>query len=92
MSTFEYTSSDWFGKATAGLVLGFGLALALSSLFAILAPGSGGGKLQVTMWMASPIWVTILGFCFLFRSGRAAWGWLGLANGIAFGVLAAVQP
>lgn len=91
MSPSEYTSSNWFGKASAGLVLGFGLALALSALFAILMPGIGGGKLQVTMWIVSPMWVTILSFCFLFRNGRAAWGWLGLANGIAFGLLAVLQ-
>ena len=95
MSGFEYSSRHWLGKASAGLLLGLALALALSALFAIIGPDGlhgGSGKLQFTMWMVSPIWVLILGFCFLFRSGWAAWGWLGLANALAFALLYAVQP
>ena len=91
----EYSSRNWLGKASAGLLLGLVLALALSALFAILGPGGlhgGGGKLQFTMWLVSPLWVLILGFCFLFRSGRAAWGWLGLASALALALLYAVQP
>ena len=83
-------SRDWFGKATAGLVLGFGLALAVSGLFAWFGPGGllgGTGKTQLNMWLMSPVWVAVLAFCFLFPSGRSAWCWLGLANLAAFGLL-----
>ncbi len=95
MSAFEYSSRNWLGKASAGTILGFALALGLSGLFAIVGPGGlhgGGGKLQFTMWMVSPIWVLILGFCFFFRSGWQAWLWLGGANLIIYAAVYAVQP
>ena len=49
-------SRHWFGKTCAGVVLGFGLALATSGLFAWLGPGGidgGGGKIQFVMWWVS---------------------------------------
>jgi hypothetical protein len=87
-------SRHWFGKASAGLILGFGLALAVSGLFAWLGPegiDAGGGKIQFSMWLIAPVWAGVLSFVFLFRDGRRAWLWLGLANGIAFGLLWAVR-
>lgn len=89
-SAGSLSSRDWAGKAAAGVILGFGLALALSGLFAWLGPGgllAGAGKTQLSMWLMSPIWVATLALCFLFRSGRSAWCWLGLANLAAFGAL-----
>lgn len=83
-------SRHWFGKASAGLVLGFGLALSLSGLFAWWGPGGidgGSGKLQFNMWLMAPVWSLVLGFVFLFRDGVRAWAWLSLANLIAFGLL-----
>ncbi|MEH6419920.1 hypothetical protein [Pseudomonas sp. CGJS7] len=83
-------SSHWFGKTSAGLILGFGLALALSGLFAWLSPGGidgGGGKAQFNMWLISPIWCVVLSFVFLFRSSARAWLWLGAANALAFAAL-----
>ena len=65
----QLTSRNWFGKASAGLVLGYGLALALSGLFAWFGPEGYGGpvKVQFNMWMMSPIWALVLSFCFLLR-------------------------
>lgn len=83
-------SRHWFGKGTAGLVLGLGLALALSGLFAWWGPGgidAGGGKIQFNMWLVAPIWCGVLSFVFLFRTSVRAWTWLGLANALAFGAL-----
>ena len=91
---FRYTSRDWFGKASAGLILGFGLAIALTGLFAWIGPGGlmhSSAKTQLNMWLISPIWALILSACFLFRSGWRAWGWLGLANTVAFGLLFAAK-
>ncbi|MGO1070631.1 hypothetical protein [Lysobacter sp. CA199] len=68
-------SRHWFGKSSAGLVLGFGLALALSGLFAWLGPDGidgGSGKAQFTMWLISPIWCAVLAFVFLFRTSARA--------------------
>jgi hypothetical protein len=80
----------WFGKAMAGLILGFGLALAVSGLFAWFGPGglfAGTGKTQLNMWLMSPVWVCVLAFCFMFPNSRSAWCWLGLTNLAAFGLL-----
>lgn len=87
-------SRHWFGKASAGLILGFGLALAGSGLFAWLGPegiDAGGGKIQFNMWLIAPLWAGVLSFVFLFRDGVRAWAWLALANAIAFGLLWAVR-
>lgn len=86
----KLTSQDWFGKASAGVILGFGLALAISGLFAWFGPGGlgeSGGKVQLNMWLMSPIWMAVVSFCFLFRDAARAWLWLGGANLVAFGLL-----
>lgn len=83
-------SKHWLGKASAGLVLGFGLALSLSGLFAWWGPGGidgGSGKFQFNMWLMSPLWVLVLGFVFLFRDSLRAWLWLGMANVVSFALL-----
>lgn len=76
------TSRDWFGKASAGVLLGLAIAIGVSGLLSWLLgirdtyfslPG------QFTMWMVSPIWCAILSLCFLFRSGPRAWAMLGTA-------------
>ncbi|HWJ70556.1 MAG TPA: hypothetical protein VNS79_10970 [Sphingobium sp.] len=77
------TSRDWFGKASAGTLLGFVLALGLSGLLmhalgeseTFLSPRG-----QLSMWSMALTWPGILSFCFLFRSGARAWGWLTLAS------------
>lgn len=97
MSTAKRTrleSCHWFGKTCAGVVLGFGLALALSGLFAWLGPDgidAGGGKTQFNMWLIAPLWAGVLSFVYLFADSRRVWLWLGLANVLAFGLLWAVR-
>lgn len=71
------TSRNWAGKASAGVLAGFALALAASGLFYRLLPGGGDGKLQLAMWLMAPLWAGVICFCFLFRSGLRAWLWLG---------------
>lgn len=86
----DLTSRNWFGKAAAGTVLGFMLALGLTGIFAWFGPGEVGFfsvEAQFTMWMMSPIWALILSFCFLFRTGLSAWIWLGAANLVVWGLL-----
>ena len=78
----QLTSRDWFGKASAGLVLGLAIALGISGL---LAEAMGlkdtyfSIQGQLTMWLMAPVWALILSFCFLFRSGPRAWAMLGAA-------------
>jgi len=86
----QLRSEDWFGKASAGFVCGFTLAIALTGLFAWFGPGGlmgSSGKTQLSMWLVPPIWVATLSVCFLFRSAARAWGWLLLANAMCFGLL-----
>lgn len=82
--TQPLSSRNWFGKASAGLVLGLLIALGTSGLLAT-ALGATGAQFslqgQFTMWMIGPVWCLILSFCFLFRDARHAWGVLGAAAG-----------
>ena len=86
-------SRHWFGKTSAGVLLGYTLAVALSGVIAGLTPGGfeGGNKVQFNMWMIAPLWATVLGFVYLFRDSWRAWWWLALANVAAFGLLWAVR-
>ncbi|OAI23492.1 hypothetical protein A1351_19630 [Methylosinus sp. R-45379] len=81
--------SDWLSKSIAGSLLGFTLAVALAGLFAVAGPGGleARNKYQFVMWLVAPIWLGVASFVFLFRSGRAAFLWLGGANLLAFGGL-----
>lgn len=83
-------SRDWFGKAAAGLVCGYVLAIALTGLFAWFGPAGltgSSGKTQLNMWLVAPLWVTVLACCFLFRSAARAWGWLLLASAVCMALL-----
>ncbi|MCP5471938.1 MAG: hypothetical protein H7A18_07675 [Sinobacteraceae bacterium] len=87
-------SRHWFGKTSAGVLLGYTLSLALSGVIAGLTRGGfegGSGKIQFIMWMVAPLWAGVLGFVFLFRDSRSAWLWLALANVAAFGLLWALK-
>jgi hypothetical protein len=94
MSGGELTSRGWFGKASAAAVLGFTLALALTCTFsALFSTGDSyfTAQGQMAMWLMSPIWSLVLGFCFYFRSGLGAWSWLAAANLLAWAIYAAVR-
>ena len=85
---------DWWSKASAGALLGFGLALSLAGLYAYLAPGgidAPVGRYSLMRMLEAFIWIVVVGFCFLFRSGSAAWQWLGAANLLTFTALAACR-
>lgn len=85
---------DWWGKTSAGLILGIGLAFSLVGLYAYLGPGgidAPGGRYSLMRYLEVFVWITVFGFCFLFRSGRAAWAWLGAANLISFAALFACR-
>jgi hypothetical protein len=81
--------SDWLSKSLSGSALGFTLAIALAGLFAVAGPGGldARNKYQFVMWLVAPIWLGVASLVFFFRSGRAAFLWLGGANLLAFGCL-----
>lgn len=88
MSQTTLHSRNWLGKASAGLVLGYLLALGVSGFVSLGAPGGpAGGKVQFVMWTVSPVWACVLSFCFLFRDGLRAWLWLGGATILTYGLL-----
>lgn len=85
---------DWWGKASAGAILGFGLGLSLAGLYAYLGPGGideSGSRYSLMRYFEAIVWIAVFSFCFLFRSGRSAWAWLGAANLVAFAGLFACR-
>ncbi|NMG64001.1 hypothetical protein GPA19_03430 [Azoarcus indigens] len=83
---------DWLAKTVAGVLLGFTLAIGCSGVFAWLADGMQMSvRAQLAMWMVMPIWLGIFSGVYFFRSGLRAWAWLGGANALVFGALAAAQ-
>lgn len=89
MST-HLASRHWMGNASAGLILGFALALGFSGVLAWAIGVSDtfvSTKGQLTMWSISPVWCIVLSLCFLFRSGLRAWIVLGLTNAVVWAAL-----
>ena len=80
---------DWWTKSLAGLILGFTLALGLVGLFAWFGPGGidADTKVQFNMWLITPIWLLILSFSFMFKTGLRAIGYLSLFNILTYIVL-----
>lgn len=86
----ETLSRDWLSKTLAGVIGGFGLAIAASGLLACLTPGAldEQNKFQVAMWLVPPVWIGVMSGSFVFRSGRRAWIGLAAANALGFAMLA----
>jgi hypothetical protein len=84
---------DLLMKFVAGMVGGFGLALAASALFARLSPGglTAPSKFHVTMWLVPPLWIALASASFMFRSGARAFGWLAMGNVLAFALVLLCQ-
>ncbi len=84
--------ADWLSKTLAGLLLGFTFALGASGLMSLALHGlKANVRVQLVMWMVAPIWLTILAGCYGLRSGKRAWAYLGLANGLLFLALGALR-
>lgn len=85
------TARNWFGKASAGLILGFLLALGTSGLFRVLGCVNEdffSTKGQFSMWLMSPVWALAVSLVFLFRTSARACGWLALVNTVIWGLIA----
>lgn len=87
------TRTTWLSLSLAGTLLGFGLAIALSGLFAWLGPGGMVplNKYQFNMWIVPPLWLAACAAVFMARSAWRAWAWLGAANVLAYAALFAVR-
>ena len=88
LSALEKIQPHWWLKTSAGLILGLTLSYALIGTFAWYGPGGidAAVKVQFNMWMISPIWLTILTFSYLFKTGLKAIIYLGSANIIAYAI------
>lgn len=72
--------ADWWSKSAAGLLLGLALGLLAGNFVALLgAPLPPPVRAQLAMWVVVPVWFTVLGTVYLFRSGIRAWAWLSAA-------------
>ena len=92
MNRAPLTTEGWFGKASAGTLLGLVIALLVSALFAWFGPGgimAGAGKTQFNMWMVAPVWTLVLSLVFLFQRVRDAWLYLGATALVLAGLLIA---
>lgn len=80
---------DWGSKTLCGVVLGFGLAIAIVGLFAWFGPGGidARDKYQLNMWLVAPLWLSFISAVYLFHSARRALLWLGGANLLAWAAL-----
>jgi len=84
----------WVSILSAGLVLGFPLALALSGLLVALLPGGFvryDAKHQLGMWSMGLFWSVVLCLTVWARRGHRAWLWLLAANVFVFALLFAVR-
>ncbi len=84
----EKIQPHWWSKTFAGIILGLSLSYALVFLFAWYGHGGIDApvKVQFNMWLISPIWLLILSFTYLFKTGLKAMSYLLLANILAYGV------
>ena len=89
----ETLSRDWLSKTLAGVIGGFGLAIASSGLLACLTPGAldEQNKFQVAMWLVPPVWIGVMSAAFAMPDGRRAWLWLATVNAAAFSLLALIR-
>lgn len=77
--------NDWILKSLAGIIFGFMIALYLSEAMMLLPLNIiASVKVQFAMWLVTPIWLSVLGFCYLFHTGKQAWGMLGMASASIF--------
>lgn len=79
---------DWVSRSLGGTLLGFTFALGCSGLLTLALALIGiplATRAQLAMWLVAPVWLAVLGSCFMFASGARTWLWLGLANLVVFG-------
>ncbi|SFD41448.1 hypothetical protein [Pseudoalteromonas denitrificans] len=84
---------DWWSKSIAGIFLGLLLSVGLVGIFAWSGPGGIAApvKVQFNMWLISPIWLLILSFTYMFKTGLRAFICLSSANIVIYLILFAVR-
>ncbi len=83
---------DWLTKTLAGALPGLTFAFACSGVLATVLAGLPLGiRGQLVMWFVPLVWLGVFSGVYFFRSGLRAWAWLGAANLLVFGLLAALR-
>ncbi|MDP2562694.1 hypothetical protein [Psychrobium sp. 1_MG-2023] len=88
LSADQKIQPHWWSKTLSGSILGLSLAFAFASIFAWYGPGGiePSMKTQFNMWIISPIWLLVLSFSFLFKTGKKAFLYLSAANIVAYSI------
>jgi succinate dehydrogenase hydrophobic anchor subunit len=88
LSAEQKIQPHWWVKTMAGLILGLTFSYALVAIYAWYGPGGIDAvvKSQFNMWMISPIWMLVLSFSYLFKTGLKAVIYLTCANLVAYGI------
>ncbi|HSI48760.1 MAG TPA: hypothetical protein VLA61_10850 [Ideonella sp.] len=76
-----------WAKSMAAVLLGMPLAVAVVGLIALLGPGPLALRTLPSLLLFFPVWVVSISLPFWFRSGKAAWAWLGGATLLGFALL-----
>ncbi|WP_076416571.1 hypothetical protein [Shewanella sp. UCD-KL12] len=82
----EKIQPHWWQKSLTASVLGLTLAYALVAIFAWFGPGGIDAemKVQFNMWLVSLLWMPILAFSFMFKTGAKTFIYLLSANVSAY--------
>ncbi|AQS37893.1 hypothetical protein Sps_02741 [Shewanella psychrophila] len=93
LSKTEKIQPHWWQKSLAASVLGLTLAYAIIAIFAWFGPGGIDApmKVQFNMWMVSLLWMPILAFSFMFKTGLKTLIYLGYANISAYLLFASLK-
>ncbi|WP_264819554.1 hypothetical protein, partial [Acetobacter tropicalis] len=79
---------------SAAVVAGAVLTVGIMGVVGVLCHADGSPRTlsaQFLLWLVPPVWCSLLGACFLFRSGRQAWGVLAVANVLVWGLFFAIR-
>ncbi|QTL34811.1 hypothetical protein [Pseudoalteromonas viridis] len=100
MNNYTPIQADWLSKTLAGLIGGALLSFSIIGLFAWFGPSGLSSplsnaellwKTQFNMWLSVPIWLLILSFSYLFKSGAQAWFYLLSASFAGYSILAILR-
>ena len=75
------------GRSLAGILLGLTLAIALTGLAVLCWPGGSVRVLVPAVVVFFPLYMVLILAAFLYRTVARAWGWMALANLVAFAAL-----
>ncbi|WP_394201268.1 hypothetical protein [Shewanella waksmanii] len=72
----------WWQKSIFSTLFGLTLAYGFVAIFAWFGPGGIDAevKVQFNMWLTALLWLLLLSFSFLFKTGKKTFAYLLLAN------------